>query len=60
MPESWDTETYRERAATWRLRATLLPEDSEEARICVEIAQGYERLADLIEAERGRFRDPPV
>ena len=63
MPESWDPSIYRERAEAWRQRAALLPEDNPQAKICLEIAEGYERLAHLIEADRDRLRcnlsEPP-
>ena len=52
MPDSWDSEQYKERAKAWRARAASLPEGTPERDACVTIAEGYERLADLIEARR--------
>ena len=59
MPESWDPIVYRERAEAWRQRAALLPQDDPQTAICLEIADGYARLAQLIEAERERLQSPP-
>jgi hypothetical protein len=58
MPESWDPKIYRERAEAWRQRAALLPEDDPQAMTCLEIAEGYARLAQLIEADRESLRSP--
>lgn len=58
VPENWDPAVYRQRAEAWRQRAALLPEDDPQAKICLEIAEGYERLAQLIEADRERLQDP--
>jgi hypothetical protein len=58
MPESWDPKIYRERAEAWRQRAALLPEDDLQAKTCLEIAEGYARLAQLIETDRERLRSP--
>ena len=49
LPESWDPVVYRERAKAWRDKATTLPEDDPQRAVCVEIAEGYERLSFLIE-----------
>jgi hypothetical protein len=54
MSDQWDPDLYRQRAEEWRQRAAELPVGR--AR-CEEIADGYSRLADLIEAER-RSRGP--
>jgi hypothetical protein len=53
VPESWDPAVYRERAKAWRDKATVLPEDDQQRAVCVEIAEGYERLALLIEQRAG-------
>ena len=50
MPESWDPEIYRQRAAAWRQKAASLPEEHEEWQTCLDIAESYERLARLIES----------
>jgi hypothetical protein len=50
MPNSWDPERYMERAKAWRDRAASLPEESPERDACVTLAEGYERLAKIIEA----------
>ena len=52
MPDSWDSEQYHERAKAWRDRAASLPEGSPERDACVMLAEGYEKLAALIEARR--------
>ena len=52
MPENWDPIVYRQRAEAWRQRAALLPEDDPQATTCLEIADGYGKLADLIEARQ--------
>ena len=51
MPDSWDSERYRERAKEWRDRAASLPEGRERD-ACVTIAEGYEKLVEIIEAQR--------
>jgi hypothetical protein len=52
MPDSWDSEQYKERAKAWRDRAASLPDGSPERDACVLLAEGYERLAAIIEARR--------
>ena len=59
MPESWDPKIYRERAEAWRQRAALLSEDNLQTKTCLELAEGYERLAQLIEADQERLRSLP-
>jgi hypothetical protein len=55
MPEDADPAVYRYRAKRWREQATKLPEDDPERPICLELAEGYERLADLLEEQRRKF-----
>jgi hypothetical protein len=52
LPETWETtlERYRERAKEWRDRAASLPAGSRREG-CVSIAEGYEKLVELIEAQ---------
>ena len=50
MPDSWDPEIYRQRAEQWRKKAASLGE-GRERRECLTIADGYARLADLIDAQ---------
>jgi len=57
MPENWDPAHYRERAKAWRDKATTLPEDHPERLVCVELAEGYDKLATLLEQRRGRGAD---
>jgi hypothetical protein len=52
MPDSRDPEQYKERARAWRDRAASLPDGTPERDACVTIAEGYEKLAALIEARR--------
>ena len=47
-----DPAYYRERAKAWRDKATTLPEDHLERAVCIELAEGYERLAALLEQRR--------
>jgi hypothetical protein len=43
--------TFRQRAEAWQQKAASLPEDREnEAAICLEIAEGYAKLASLLNA----------
>ena len=51
MPDVWDTEIYRARAEAWRHKAGEFPEGSPTRRHCLAIAEGYARLADLIEVQ---------
>jgi hypothetical protein len=51
MPDSWDPERYKERAKAWRDKAASFPEGRERD-ACVTLAEGYEKLAELIEAQR--------
>jgi hypothetical protein len=54
-----DPTYYRERAKAWREKAIVLPEDHAERAVCVEIAEGYDKLATLIEQrEAGRLLQP--
>jgi hypothetical protein len=48
MPDNWNPEVYRERARQWREKAEALPH-GQERETCVVIADGYARLARLIE-----------
>ena len=52
MPGSWDPEIYRQRAAAWRQKAASLPEEHAERQTCIEIAEGYEKLAHLLDPDR--------
>ena len=51
VPDSWNAEVYRQRVAAWRQKAALLPEGQEEAAFCLEIAEGYAKLATALEAK---------
>jgi hypothetical protein len=54
MPEmTWDPEVCWERAAEWWLKAVDLPENGPGRLTCEVIAEGYARLAELIDAQRG-------
>jgi hypothetical protein len=50
MPDSWNATVYRQRAEAWRQRAALV-EDEAQRNTCLGLAEGYGRLAGLIEAE---------
>jgi hypothetical protein len=45
-----DPNVYRERAAVWRQRA-LLCDDENQQNACIVLADGYDRLADLLDAQ---------
>jgi hypothetical protein len=50
MPDAWDASVYRQRASAWRERAVELTEnDPQAAASCISIAEGYEKLAALLE-----------
>jgi len=49
MPDTWDPVTYLERAKAWREKAATLPQTNPNRAPCVEIAEGYERLAAQLE-----------
>ena len=51
MPDSWNPEVYRQRVDAWRQKAALLPEGHEETALCLEIAEGYAKLARALEAQ---------
>ena len=51
MPDNWNAETYRERAWQWQAKAERLPR-GEERDTCLTLAEGYNRLAELIEGSR--------
>ena len=48
MPNEWNPETYRRRARQWHDKAVALP-SGDERQVCEALAQGYARLAQLIE-----------
>ena len=50
MPDSWNPEQYKECAKKWRDKAASLPEGRERD-TCVTLAEGYEELAEIIEAQ---------
>jgi hypothetical protein len=53
LPENWDNPAYyRERAKAWREKATLLPEGHAEREVCLELAEGYEKLVALLEQRK--------
>jgi hypothetical protein len=48
MPNDWNPETYRCRARQWQDKAVALP-PGDERQSCEVLAEGYARLAQLIE-----------
>ena len=44
--------SYRGRGKAWRDKAAALPDDNPERAVCVELAEGYERVATLLEQRR--------
>ena len=55
MPESWDAGEYRNRATAWLQKAESLPAGRERD-ACLALAQGYLKLAELLEAQQGTER----
>jgi hypothetical protein len=47
---TWNAQTYRDRARKWREEAETLP-PGKDRDSCLELAQGYDHLADLIDRE---------
>jgi hypothetical protein len=54
MPDKWDPDVYRQRAEAWRQRASEL--EGEEKAASLSIADGYKRLAALIEERASLVR----
>jgi hypothetical protein len=53
MPSDWNPEIYRARAKQWQDKAAALP-PGDQRQACEALAQGYTRLAQLIEqAKKG-------
>jgi hypothetical protein len=50
MPNDWSPETYRRRARQWQDKAAALP-SGDERQTCEALAEGYMRLAQLIEKD---------
>jgi hypothetical protein len=49
MPQSWNTEAYRNQAKGWRAAAEKLP-PGKEREACLTLADGYAHLASLIDS----------
>jgi hypothetical protein len=52
MPESWDAGEYLNRATAWLQKAETLPAGRERD-ACLTLADGYTKLAELLEAQQG-------
>ena len=52
MPDGWNAEIYRRRAAQWRQEAQSRPEGKERD-ACIKLAEGYEHLVEAIELSLG-------
>jgi hypothetical protein len=52
MPDQWNPDTYRQRARQWADKAATLP-PGDERMTCLQIAEGYAHLAELIEKSMG-------
>jgi hypothetical protein len=50
MPDSWNADAYRARAAQWRQQAETLPPGKEKD-ACLVLAEGYADLAALLAKE---------
>ena len=59
MPSDWNPETYRRRAKKWPSKAVAVP-FGDERKACEVLAQGYARLAQLIEQARQYGRLPSI
>jgi len=59
LPENWEITLgrYKERAKEWRDKAASHPAGDQREQ-CISIAEGYERLIELIEAQRRRSDAP--
>src|ERR1700748_1301457 len=60
MPDDWDATIYRQRAEAWAQRAALLPEGDPQVAIYLDIAEGYEKLARLIEDRSSNGASPKI
>jgi hypothetical protein len=52
MPESWNAGEYRNRATAWLQKAESMPAGRERD-ACLVLADGYTKLAELLEAQQG-------
>jgi hypothetical protein len=59
MPNDWNPETYRRRAKQWQDKAAAVP-FGDERKACEVLAQGYVRLAQLIEQAQQYGRLPSI
>ena len=59
MPNDWNPETYRRRAKQWHDKAVTVP-FGDERKACEVLAQGYIRLAQLIEQAQQYGRLPSI
>jgi hypothetical protein len=59
MPDNSDPAIYRYRAKGWRERAASLAPDNPERAVCLELAEGYERLVLLLEKQERLATRPP-
>jgi hypothetical protein len=50
LPQHWNSSEYRKRARKWREKVASLSEGQRERTLCLDLAQGYERLADQVRA----------
>jgi hypothetical protein len=60
MPGTWDPVLYRDRARRWREEAESLPAGKDRD-ACMALAEGYTKLAALIEGRVDRLDNlPPI
>jgi hypothetical protein len=59
MPNDWNPETYRRRARQWQDKAIAIP-SGDERQACEALAEGYARLAQLIEKAQASDRITPI
>jgi hypothetical protein len=52
MPASWNAAEYRDRATAWLHKAESLPAGREQD-ACLALAEGYQKLAELLEGRQG-------
>jgi hypothetical protein len=51
LPPHWDPSDYRKRAKAWREKAVSQFADQRERVLCLDLAEGFERIADQLELQ---------
>ena len=58
-PDDWEPALFRKQAQYWREQAQKLPPSDRQA-VCLEIAEGYDRLARIIEKRQASDPTSPL